>query len=235
MGKLYFITGDYIKNSKGMDAIVDAQNKYMGVGGNICGLILRAAGKKELLDYCKEHYEENMYPSEVRITPGFNLPMKIIHVLAPIYRDEKEPLKIMEQTYINLINSIKENKFKRVLVCSLGTGSHGYDPNEIAPCVVKILSDFCDENDVEIYFNNMYPLQKDVYLEEYVRYKNINISVLDTNDIDKIDVFIRKNNLIDINIEELFNDFIQNDNLNDMSLSEKLIYFQYMKTKKGNK
>ena len=29
MGKLYFITGDIIENSKGMDAIVNAQNKYM--------------------------------------------------------------------------------------------------------------------------------------------------------------------------------------------------------------
>lgn len=43
MGKLFLTTGGYIKNSKGMDAIVNAQNKYMDVGGNICGLILQAA------------------------------------------------------------------------------------------------------------------------------------------------------------------------------------------------
>ena len=34
-GKLIFLSGDYITNSKGMDAIVNAANKYMIQGSGI--------------------------------------------------------------------------------------------------------------------------------------------------------------------------------------------------------
>ena len=76
MGKLYLTTGDYISNSIGMDAIVNAANKYMTNGSGICGAIYNAAGI-ELLNYCKNTYLEEMVNNEVRITPGFNLKIDI--------------------------------------------------------------------------------------------------------------------------------------------------------------
>ena len=51
MGRLFLTTGDYISNSNGMDAIVNAANKYMINGSGICGAIYVAAGV-ELIDYC---------------------------------------------------------------------------------------------------------------------------------------------------------------------------------------
>ena len=44
MGKFYLITGDIINKSKGMDAIVNAQNRYMSHGSGICGAIYNASG-----------------------------------------------------------------------------------------------------------------------------------------------------------------------------------------------
>lgn len=227
MGKLFLTTGDYIKNAKGMDAIVDAQNKYMGVGGNICGLILAHAGRKELLDYCKENYKENMYPSEVRVTPGFNLNMDIIHVLAPIYGEEKEPIEILKKTYINLLETIKENDYKKVMICGLGTGSHGYNSNEIASDVIKILKKFIDENDVELYFNSMYPLYKEPYLTELLKLYNIDLSNIDTKTNVEIKNIILKYNLGDLYIKDKYMNFIKDRNFDDLCLSEKLLYFQY--------
>ena len=52
MGKLYLLFGDYIGNSNGMNAIVNAANKYMIGGSGICGVIYGSAGL-ELEDYCK--------------------------------------------------------------------------------------------------------------------------------------------------------------------------------------
>lgn len=43
MEKLYLITGDIIENSNSMDAIVNAQNKYMINGSGICGAVYRNA------------------------------------------------------------------------------------------------------------------------------------------------------------------------------------------------
>ena len=48
MGKLYLTCGDFILNSKNMDAIVNAQNKYMQYGSGICGAICRASGTELL-------------------------------------------------------------------------------------------------------------------------------------------------------------------------------------------
>ena len=84
MGKLYLLTGDYILNSKNKDAIVNAANKYMTYGSGICGVIYSNAGN-QLEEYCHNIYKTDMVNNEVRITPGFNLGMDIIHVLAPKY------------------------------------------------------------------------------------------------------------------------------------------------------
>lgn len=57
-----------------------------------------------------------MYPSEIRITPGFNLKIDIIHVLAPISYQEKEPIAKLKETYENLVNIIKEMGYKKALI-----------------------------------------------------------------------------------------------------------------------
>ena len=59
MGKLYLTCGDFILNSNNMDAIVNAQNKYMQYGSGICGAICRASGN-ELIEYCQNTYKEYM-------------------------------------------------------------------------------------------------------------------------------------------------------------------------------
>lgn len=174
MGKLFLICGDYILNSKGMDAIVNAANKYMINGSGICGAIYRASGPK-LLEYCKQNYQDDMINDEIRITPGFNLNMDIIHVLAPKYYEEKDPINSLMNCYKNLLEVIKKKKYKKVLLCSLGTGVHGYKHEDIAQSLVSLLYEFCNNNDIEIYFNNINPLCKDIYLKYYLRIKNINL------------------------------------------------------------
>ena len=70
MGKLYLLFGDYIDNSNGMYAIVNAANKYMIGGSGICGVIYGSAGL-ELEDYCQNSFKTHMVNNKMRITPGF--------------------------------------------------------------------------------------------------------------------------------------------------------------------
>ena len=197
MGKLYFTCGDYISNSKGMDAIVNATNKYMAYGSGICGAIYNASGF-ELEEYCKNTYHEYMKNGEVRITSGFKLPMDIIHVLAPKFYEESDPINALMDCYDNLLQEIKIKGYKKVLLCSLGTGIHGYKHEDVAIPLVNLLSGFCKLNDVEIYFNNMYPLYQDIYLRHYLNINNLDLK----NDLSKLNVEDMLNYLITNNLTE---------------------------------
>ena len=209
MGKLYLITGDIIENSNDMDAIVNAQNKYMINGSGICGLIYRNAGPK-LLEYCRNNYNVNMEVSEVRVTPGFNLNMDIIHVYAPIYNEWKDndPLLKLEESYINLLNAVKENKYKNVIIPSIGTGAHGYNHSDVSKMVVKCLYNFVKDNDVNLYFVNRFAIATNEYFSEYLKIKDFS-----NNDV--MDCLL--------NEIECYKDFIEDKDERELTLYEKYI------------
>ena len=232
MEKLYLTCGDFILNSNNMDAIVNAQNKYMQYGSGICGAICRASGN-ELIEYCQNTYKEYMVNGEVRITPGFNLPMNIIHVLAPKYYEETDPINSLMDCYNNLLLSIKENVYKKVLIPSLGTGVHGYKHEDVVKPLINLLMGFCKMNDVEIYLNNMLPIQKDIYLKYYLQVKNLNIkNDLNNKSINEIKTYLEDNYLLENDIVSKYNNSlysIDNDIItiiasDDISNYKDLIY-----------
>ena len=227
MGRLFLLSGDYIDNSKGMDAIVNAANKYMINGSGICGAIYNSAGT-ELINYCKNTFDKDMENNEVRITPGFNLPMDIIHVLAPKAYEESDPINELLKGYKNLLDTISNSKYKKVLLCSLGTGIHGYKHEDIAKPLINLLVNYCKLNDVDIYFNNYVPLYKDVYLTEYLKCNVLHLK----NDLSKLEPdqmlnYLKENNLIENDIRFKYKNFCDGKELEDLCLSEKLICLQY--------
>lgn len=106
-----------------------------------------------------------MQDGEVRITPGFNLKCDIIHVLAPKAYEHKKPLEALIDCYKNLLNSIKEHNYRKVILPSLGAGIHGYKHEQIAKPLMILLSKFCIENNIDLYFVSLNPL----YTEKRVR------------------------------------------------------------------
>lgn len=201
MGKLHLTCGDYISNSLDMNAIVNAQNKY----------------------------KENMINGEVRITPGFNLPSDIIHVLAPKYYEESDPINSLMDCYDNLLLSIKEKKYKKVLIPSLGTGVHGYKHEDVVKPLMNLLMGFCKMNDVDIYLNNKLPIQKDIYLKYYLQIKNLDLkNDLKEKSISEIKKYLEENELLENNIISKYNDFVKGIDLPDLCLSQKLLCLQYI-------
>jgi len=66
------------------DAIVNAANTELKMGGGVCGAIFKSAGKNELQEACNEL--SPIKTGEAVITPGFALPASyIIHVAGPVY------------------------------------------------------------------------------------------------------------------------------------------------------
>ena len=227
MGKLFLLTGDYILNSNNKDAIVNAANKYMTNGSGICGAIYRNAGY-QLEEYCHNTFSINMVNNEVRITPGFNLKMDIIHVLAPKYYEEQNPIEELLKAYKNMLDEIIKHNYKNVLLCSLGTGIHGYKHEDVAKDLIFLLNNFCRINDVNLYLNNLYPLYKDVYLKEFLKANALSLK----SDLSKLSVLEMKqylidNNLIENDIKTKYDEFVKDKDLDDLCLTEKLICLQY--------
>lgn len=227
MGKLILTCGDYISNAKGMDAIVNTANKYMQYGSGICGAIYKASGL-ELEKYCKETYKEYMVNCEVRITKGFNLPMDIIHILAPKQYEEKDPINSLMDCYSKLLKEIKNKNYKKVLLPSLGTGVHGYNHSDVAIPLINLLSGFCKVNDVELYFNNPTPLIKDIYLKHYLTIKNLDLKKdLMNLDVSDMKEYLEENNLLELDIKNKYKNFVKGLELEELCLSGKLICLQY--------
>ena len=227
MGKLFLLTGDYILNSNNKDAIVNAANKYMTYGSGICGVIYSNAGN-QLEEYCHNTYKTNMVNNEVRVTPGFNLNMDIIHVLAPKAYEESNPIDELLKGYRNMLDEIVKYNYKNVLLCSLGTGIHGYKHEDVARVLIFLLNNFCKINDVNIYLNNIYPLYKDIYLREYLNINALNLK----NDLSKLDIlgmkqYLIDNSLIENDIKKKYIEFAKGKELEDLCLTEKLICLQY--------
>lgn len=167
MGVLKIVSGDIIENSKDVEAIVNPNNKYMDYGCGVCGAIYEAAGIEQLETYCHSKWIKDMEVNEIRITTGFALLKDIIHIYAPIYYDEKEPIEKLREGYLKLLDVIKMEEYKSVIVPSLGTGFHGYQHEEVAKMIIKLLEDFCNNNEVEIIFNLYDEKTKKIY-EQYI-------------------------------------------------------------------
>ena len=68
-----------------VDAIVNAANPGLTMGGGVCGAIFQAAGPDKLQRACSKIAP--IKTGEAAITPGYDLPAKfIIHAAGPIYR-----------------------------------------------------------------------------------------------------------------------------------------------------
>ena len=109
-----------------------------------------------------------MEVNEIRITTGFALLKDIIHIYAPIYYEEKEPIEKLREGYLKLLDVIKREEYKSVIIPSLGTGFHGYQHEEVAEMVIKLLKDFCKNNEIEIVFNLYDDETKQIY-EQYLK------------------------------------------------------------------
>ena len=167
MGLLKLVSGDIIENSKDVEAIVNPNNKYMDYGCGVCGAIYEKAGIEKMENYCHNKWIKKMEVNEVRITPGFALLKDIIHIYAPIYYEEQQPLEKLRDGYLKLFDVIKKEEYKSVIIPSIGTGFHAYQHEDVAEMVMSLLKEFCQNNDVEIIFNLYDDETKEIY-EQYI-------------------------------------------------------------------
>ena len=133
------------------DAIVNAANSALQMGGGVCGAIFRAAGAKQLQQACDEI---GYCPTGKAVfTDGFRLPSKyIIHTVGPVWRggsnDEEQLLRACYRNSLELAISLKCRSIAFPLISS---GIYGYPKEQALKTAVSEIEQFLENQELQVY------------------------------------------------------------------------------------
>ena len=68
-----------------------------------------------------------------------------------------------KKTHIACANLLSLSLIRPTTIPSLGTGFHGYKHNEVSKPVINLLYNYCNTNNVDIYFINLNKQITDIY------------------------------------------------------------------------
>ncbi|MBQ3658350.1 MAG: macro domain-containing protein [Bacteroidales bacterium] len=162
------IIKDDITNIKA-DAIVNAANTDLRMGGGVCGAIFRAAGAEKLQEACNKLAP--IKTGEAVITDGFNSKAKyIIHTAGPIYSEgNSQQEKQLYDCYYNSLKLAAEKDLKSIAFPLISAGIYGYPLDKALCTAIKSINDFLSSYDkgitvyMTIFDDNTFAMAKKIY------------------------------------------------------------------------
>lgn len=157
-----------------VDAIVNAANTRLKMGGGVCGAIFNAAGMEELQKECDSIGGCDV--GEAVITKGYALPAKyIIHTVGPIWQGGNfSEEKHLRDCYLNSLNLAKENNLQSIAFPLISSGIYGYPKDKALRVAMAAIQEFLLENDMTVYLavfdKKALDLSEKLYksIEEYI-------------------------------------------------------------------
>jgi len=132
------VQGD-IANQPDLDAIVNAANAELRIGGGVAGAIHRAAGpglEKECIPLGP------IRPGEAVISGGHNLPnAHVIHCLGPVYGRDKPSDLLLASCYRQALQLADQHGIARLGFPAISTGVFGYPLAEAAQVALRTIRD----------------------------------------------------------------------------------------------
>ena len=134
-----------------VDAIVNAANTDLQMGGGVCGAIFKAAGAAQLQAAC-----DKLAPiktGDAVITSGFDLPAKfVIHAAGPVYRyqNAEQSEKLLRSAYMESLRLAIENNCESIAFPLISSGIYGYPKDEALQVATAAIQDFLINNDIDI-------------------------------------------------------------------------------------
>ncbi|WP_071394774.1 macro domain-containing protein [Bacillus tuaregi] len=134
-----------------VDAIVNAANPALQMGGGVCGAIFRAAGERELQEACNKI--GGCKTGEAVITPGFMLEAKwIIHTPGPIWQGgTHHEAALLKASYQNSLELAKQKQCESIAFPLISTGIYGFPKEEALHIAVTTISSFLLQHDMHVY------------------------------------------------------------------------------------
>ena len=133
-----------------VDAIVNAANTNLQMGGGVCGAIFKAAGAGKLQAAC-----DALAPiktGEAVITPGFDLPAKyIIHTAGPVWRGgSKGEEAQLHDCYSNSLKLAVKHECESIAFPLISSGIYGYPKQEALRVATDTIRGFLNETDIDV-------------------------------------------------------------------------------------
>ena len=133
-----------------VDAIVNAANTSLQMGGGVCGAIFSAAGADRLQKAC-----DALAPiktGEAVITHGFDLPAKyIIHTAGPVYIDGKHGEEaLLRSCYTNSLELAVKHDCESIAFPLISSGIYGYPKAGALRAATAAILDFIGKNDIDV-------------------------------------------------------------------------------------
>lgn len=134
-----------------VDAIVNATNTDLKMGGGVSGAIFKVAGSKDLQEFC-----DKLAPiktGQAVITPGFNLPAKfIIHAAGPVYGNwtEAESEQHLRNAYFNALKLAVDNNLETIAFPLISSGIFGFPKEAAIKVATSTINDFLLESEIDV-------------------------------------------------------------------------------------
>ncbi|MEF3191056.1 MAG: macro domain-containing protein [Campylobacterales bacterium] len=132
---LELIVGDLTRQSD-LEAIVNAANNNLTMGGGVCGAIFRRAGIHEMREACAKLAP--IPTGSAVITEGFSLPNRyVIHAVGPIYRVDEPSEEFLRRAWNNALMLAEEHNIRSLGFPAISTGIYGYPVGEAAQVALR--------------------------------------------------------------------------------------------------
>ena len=140
--KLRLVEGNIVLLN--VDALVNAANKSLILGGGVAGAI-RNFGGPSIQEECNE-----IGPIEVGdavITGAGHLKAKyVIHAVGPVYGEGDEDKKLSNAT-LNSLKIASKKKLKSIAFPAISTGIFHFPIKRCSEIMIKVAKDFLEENE----------------------------------------------------------------------------------------
>lgn len=213
------------------DAIVNAANSMLEMGGGVCGAIFSAAGREDLRNECRTI--GSCETGKAVITKGYSLPAKyIIHTVGPVWNggNEGEPRQLYN-CYEESLKLANRYELESIAFPLIASGIFGYPKEKALNTAISAIGDFLSEHEMMVYLvvydkksfevskKRLYEVEKyidDNYIDEmsprHLRYSHNNKLQMqvELNRIEEMD-YIEKDSFNKKSSEEFDDSFIELD------------------------
>ena len=134
-----------------VDAIVNAANPQLQMGGGVCGAIFRAAGERALQEACDRI--GGCETGRAVVTGGFNLPAKyVVHTPGPVWRGgENGEEALLRACYRNSLQAALEVESESIAFPLISSGIYSYPKQEALRVASGEIRAFLQTHDMDVY------------------------------------------------------------------------------------